>query len=135
MIELLLALLARIDFWMAATVAIFTLFVYILRRLDQAPDAQFKFHDFFTTGDWNGKPSAARLCYFGAFLVHSQIVLREASKPSSDGSIAATYALVWSGAYVALKFIDRTALNGGTNVQGEAGGVRLQDGGDAREGS
>lgn len=97
-----------IDFWLIGVGLIFALFCYILRRLDRAPDSSFKFHDFFTSGDWNGKASVARLGYFAALLTHSLVLLhKEIKHPEGvDYAMASLYALIWSGAYVALKAIE-----------------------------
>jgi hypothetical protein len=111
-----------VRFWDIAIVAIFTLFCVVLRRLDAEPDTSFKFHDLFTSGDWPGKASVSRLCYFGAFLAHSLLVLHQEMKQEKgvDYAMASLYALIWSGAYVLLKAIEaRTpqpaTTNGATN--------------------
>lgn len=110
-----------LKFWDLAIVAIFTLFCVVLRRLDQAPDNQFRFHDLWTSGDWPGKASMARLAYFGAFLAHSLVLLHQEMKlPNGvDYTMASLYALIWSGAYVAIKAVEmRTPQpQGGTNEQ------------------
>jgi hypothetical protein len=100
-----------LNFWELGIGAIFTLFCVVLYRLDNAQDTTFKFHDFFTSGDWHGKASVSRLGYFGAFLTHSLIMLhREMHAEGISTEMISFYALVWSGAYVALKAIEmRTA--------------------------
>lgn len=103
---------SAIHFWEMAVVAVFALFCYVLRQLDRSGQAPtFKFHDFFTSGDWPGKASGPRLAYFGAFLTHSLVVLHHEmkSKDGLDYAMASLYALIWSGAYVALKAIDMKA--------------------------
>src|SRR6476469_3617686 len=100
-----------LNFWEIAVGAIFTLFCVVIYRLDYADDNKFQFSDFFTSGDWNGKASVARLGYFGAFLCHSLIMLHR--EMHSDEGIStemiSLFALLWSGAYVALKVIDSRA--------------------------
>lgn len=107
--QILSALWIAIDFWMLGVVALFTLFCYILRRLDKSQDATFKFHDLFTSGDWNGKASIARLGYFNAMLVHALIVLHQEMKTGASTEMMSMYALIWSGAYVVLKYVDMKA--------------------------
>lgn len=97
---------AAIKFWELGIVVIFSLFCYILHRLDRAKDTSFKFHDFFTSGDWNGKASVARMCYFGAFLASSLALLHQEMKGGVDWTMLGGYSLIWSGAYVALKMVD-----------------------------
>lgn len=95
--------------WMLSMGLVFALFCYVLLRLDNAPDTTFKFSDFFTAGDWDGKASVARLAYFGAFLSHSLVLLHREIKSENgvDYAMGSLYALIWSGSYVALKTIER----------------------------
>jgi hypothetical protein len=116
MIQTLIALLPA--FWYGAIIAVFALFCYILYRLDH--NAQFKFVDFFTAGDWNGKASVARLGYFAGFMTHSLVLLHKEMNGGVDYALASLYALIWSGAYVALKAIELrtpTITIGDTNGQ------------------
>lgn len=106
--DIIIGLLNMFKFWDLAIVAIFTLFCVILHRLDKAV-GPFKFYDFFTSGDWAGKASVARLGYFAAFLTHSLVLLHQEMKTGVDYPMASLYALIWSGAYVALKAIDMKA--------------------------
>lgn len=101
-----------VKFWDLSIVAIFALFCVVVRRLNDLNDNKFFFHDFFTSGDWNGKASVSRLGYFAAFLVHSLVVLHQEMQQGAgiDAPTISMYALIWSGAYVALKAIElRTA--------------------------
>jgi hypothetical protein len=96
-----------LDFWALGVVAIFALFCVVLYRLHGATDNRFKFHDFFSSGDWPSKASVARLGYFGGFLVHSLVVLHmQMIRGGSSTELMSFYALIWSGAYVALKAIE-----------------------------
>lgn len=104
--EFFLGVWAATNFWGIAITVVFMLFCYILHRLDKAKDTTFKFHDFFTSGDWNGKSSVARLGYFGAFLVSSLALLHHEMKYAVDWTMLGGYSLIWSGAYVALKMVD-----------------------------
>jgi hypothetical protein len=104
-------------FWDTAVVAIFALFCVIIYRLDRDDTSPFfRFREFFTSGDWNGKPSVARLGYFGAFLSHSLMVTHRelTTREGISAEMASLYALIWSGAYVALKAIDMKAAQTAT---------------------
>jgi hypothetical protein len=119
LIEFIKWLYVQLSFWELGIVAIFVLFCVVIYRLDRAIDVHFKFSDFFASGDWNGKASVARLGYFGAFLCHSLIVLHKEMIDAIDSTMVSFYALIWSGAYVALKAIEmRTA----TQPKGDANG-------------
>lgn len=100
------ALWQAVDFWLFGVVAAFALFCYVLRRLDKAPDVTFRFYDFFTSGDWAGKASVSRLGYFGGFLTHSLVVMHQEFKSVLDHERMLWYALIWSGAAVALRAIE-----------------------------
>lgn len=100
-----------LDFWMLAVFAIFILFCYVLRRLDLAQDNEFKFHDFFTHGNWDHKADLTKLGYFAAFITHSLIVLHQEMKAGVTTEAITLYALVWSGAYVATKFVEGRAVS------------------------
>lgn len=102
-----LALWQSFDAWMFGVGLLFGLLCFILFRLDRAPDATFKFHDFFTAGDWDGKASIARFCYFGGFLTHSLVVMHQEFKAVLSTEAMTWYALIWSGAYVALRAVER----------------------------
>lgn len=106
LVQILTALWIAIDFWMLGLSLIFSLMCVIMWRLDRADDTQFKFHDFFTSGDWPGKPSAPRLAYWGAFLFHSLIVAHQEMKQTLTDTGMSLYALVWSGMYAVVKFVD-----------------------------
>lgn len=95
-----------IDFWALGVWALFALFCIVLYRLDKAKDIEFKFHDFFSSGDWNGKASVTRLGYFGAFLTHSFVIFHQEMKQGASDAILWPYALIWSGAYVAAKLVE-----------------------------
>lgn len=97
---------AQLSFWELGIGSIFTLFCVVIYRLDHANDVAFKFSDFFASGDWNGKASVSRLGYFGAFLSHSLIVLHREMNDGISTEMLSFYALIWSGAYVALKAIE-----------------------------
>jgi hypothetical protein len=106
-IQILTALWIAIDFWLLGVTAIFCLLCYIMWRLDRANDVSFRFHDFFTSGDWPGKPSAPRLAYFGGFFFHSFIVLHQEMNKTLSTEHATAYALIWSGMYAVVKYVDR----------------------------
>lgn len=103
--EVLIAIFNTLKFWELAVAAIFTLFCLILYRLDKT-SGPFKFYDFFTSGDWPGKASVARLGYFGGFLSHSLVLMHREFDDDVSVEMASFYALIWSGAYVALKAIE-----------------------------
>lgn len=100
--------LTQINFWSLAVAAVFVLFCVVLFRLDRSSqNTKFFFADFFSSGDWDGKASGPRLCYFGAFLVHSLIALhQQMANKGVDYAMVSLYALIWSGAYIALKAIE-----------------------------
>jgi hypothetical protein len=103
-------------FWYGAIIAVFTVFCYILYRLDH--NAAFKFADFFTYGSKEGKASIERLGYFAGFMTHSLIMLHKEMNGGVDYAAGSLYALIWSGAYVAAKAIEirtPTITIGGTN--------------------
>lgn len=126
----LLNYLVAASFWNIGIAAIFIVFCVILVRLDIAKNTNFSFDDLFTYGDWNGKASVSRLGYFGAFLVHSLVVLHK-EMVSKDGGVdygtISSYALIWSGAYVILKTIDMKAHAQG--APNEPGNERKAEGG------
>jgi len=98
------------SFWEAAIVALFVLFCVVLYRLDrERGGSKFYFRDFFSSGDWDGKASTPRLGYFCALLTHSLVILHQEMKNGIEYPMASLYALIWSGAYVALKAIDMKA--------------------------
>jgi hypothetical protein len=101
------ALWQSFDLWLLGVIACFALFCYILRRLDKSPDITFKFHDFFTSGEWDGKASVSRLGYFGAFLTHSLIVVHQEFKSVLTNDTLLWYGLIWSGAAVALQAVNK----------------------------
>jgi hypothetical protein len=103
------SMIDAMSFWELAIVALFALFCIVLRRLDQEKGGKFYFRDLFSSGDWDGKASTPRLGYFGAFLTHSLVVLHQEMKNGIDYAMVSLYALIWSGAYVALKVVDMKA--------------------------
>lgn len=107
--QLLAMVWLALDFWTMAVIAVFALFCYVIYRLDKADDSTFKFHDLFTSGDWPGKASVSRLGFFGAFLSHSLVVIHQEMHKAATEGLMMWYALIWSGAYVALKAIELKA--------------------------
>jgi hypothetical protein len=93
--KLINAMLA-LSFFEYALVAIFLLFVVILRGLHKSDSSKFKFEDFFC--DHTGKADAKELIAFGAFLIHSWVIVRQEAREGIQGSTLELYALIWSGA-------------------------------------
>jgi hypothetical protein len=111
-----IALWQTFDFWLVGVLACFTVFLYVLRRLDRSPHVTFKFHDFFTSGDWDGKASVSRLGYFGAFLTHSLIVMHQEFKSALSNEALLWYGLIWSGAAVALQYVKSKGAPSGSQT-------------------
>lgn len=107
-----------LDFYEAAIVVIFVSFALVVYRLHRTDDSTFRFEDFFTHGDAQGKASVFRLLVFGAWMVHSWVIVRqEAYRHLSEASLAA-YAGIWSGSYLVLRGFQ---MKGNADGQGQAG--------------
>jgi len=104
-----------LDFYESALVAIFVGFALVVYRLHKTEDSNFAFEDLFTHGDKEGKASVFRLLVFGAWMVHSWVIVRQEAYGHLEETALATYAGIWSGSYLVLR---------GLQVRGGQGDVK-----------
>lgn len=105
-----------LDFYEFGLVVIFVGFALIVYRLHRTDDSEFRFEDFFTHGDRAGKASVFRLLVFGAWMVHSWVIVRQEVFGHLPETALALYASIWSGSYIVLRGLQVKEVQ--ANVQG-----------------